>query len=1014
MRWGWRRRVASPERWIKQGSGLVTTCLVGLVVFALPLRAQAPDDDWRTLTTEHFRVTFPARMEPLGRRAASLAEVAYGQLSSELVDPPTGMIDLVVTDHSDESNGYAQIVPSNRIVVFARPPVDGPSLSYFDDWMELVITHELAHTLHLDHGRNPIGRLLRAVFGRAESGWPYFPGVATPGWTIEGLATRYESDLTSAGRAHGTFHEAVLRTAVLEGRFEGIGQAGGESPLWPGGNRAYVYGSMFFEHLLERYGEERMTAFVDAVAGQWIPYRLDSAGRTAFGVSLSQAWSEWGEELRARYALFDAELARTGPVTSPERLTDGARWAFHPSVSPDGSTLVYARADGRSDIQLRRQPVDGDESDSESISRTNGLATYAWMPDGRLLVAQLENDGPYRLYSDLYLMDLSGATERVTRGARLEQPSVAPDGTWAVAVQNGEGTNGLVRVALGDGAVSMVVAPHADVHWAFPRISPDGRWIAATRWDAGAYQDIVVLDAHSGREVHRVTRDRALDHAPAWSPDGRWLVWSSDRSGIMNILVADVDGATGRLGSPRRLTNVRTAAVYPSVGTDGRLYFSVHHVDGWEAERIAFVPESAAAAAAPVSRFAPPPTDALTPPPAVDGEVRSYSIWPTLLPTYWLPRLSEPVEVGVLPGVRRKEVLGWRIGAETSGVDLVGRHAYSVYAQAITPRGEIEGGASYAYRGFGNPVLSLAAEQRWSSGGAFLTGALPDTLYLLDRDRTVNGSIGVVSAAWRRRLSLTVGGGLIWRERRALDAALDDRVTLADPNLRLAEGWVAVGYSTARSFSFQTGGARGLSASMQARSRRELGLAGDEEGVVGEDLTFADLTGRVRGYQPLWGGGHATHVLAAQVAAGSAWGPGAQRGHFGVGGASGAPEDLTGFELFGGSYVFLPVRGYPTYSRFGRFAWAASLEYRFPIALFNRGLGPWPLHFDRVVGAAFVDAGDAWSPYPRIGAIASGGAEITVGFLAWYNTTVLLRTGVAVPWAGGADPQVYVRMGLPF
>jgi hypothetical protein len=987
---------------------------VALAVTAAPARAQAPDENWRTLATEHFRVTFPARMESLGRRAASVAEVAYGELSSELVEPPTGMIDLLVTDHSDESNGYARIVPSNRIVVFARPPVDGPSLPYFDDWMELVITHELAHTMHLDHGRNPVGRLLRAVFGRAEAGWPYFPGSATPGWTIEGLATWYESALTSAGRAHGTFHEAVLRTAVLEGRLEGIGQAGGESPLWPGGNRAYVYGSMFFEHLLARYGEERMTAFVDAVAGQWIPYRLDSAGRTAFGISLSQAWSEWGEELRARYALFDAELARTGPVTSPERLTDGARWAFHPSVSPDGSTLAYARADGRSDIQLRRQPVEGDASDSESISRTNGLPTYAWMPDGRLLVAQLENDGPHRVYSDLYVMDLGGATERVTRGARLEQPSVAPDGAWAIAVQNGDGTNGLVRVDLDDGAVSTLVDPRSDVHWAFPRVSPDGRWIAATRWDAGAYQDIVVLDASSGHAVHRVSRDRALDFAPAWSPDGRWLVWSSDRTGILNVFAAELDSETGRVGPTRRLTNVRTAAVYPSVSSDGRLYFSAHHVDGWEAERVAFAPESAGPAAAPVPRFAPPPAPELAPPAPAAGEVRSYSIWPTLLPTYWLPRLGEPVEAGVQPGLPTKEVLGWRIGAETSGTDLVGRHAYTVHAQAITPRGEVEGGASYAYRGFGNPVLSLAAEQRWSSGGTFLTGSVPDTLFLLDRDRLLNGSIGLVSAAWRRRLSLTVGGGFIWRERRALDAGLDDRVTLADPSLRLAEGWVVVGYSSARSFSFQTGGARGLSATMQARSRRELGLASAEVGVVGEDVTFADLTGRARGYLPLWGGGHATHVLAAQIAAGSAWGPGAQRGHFGVGGASGAPEDVTGFELFGGSYVFLPVRGYPTYSRYGRFAWAASLEYRFPIALLNRGLGPWPLHVDRVVGAAFVDAGDAWSPYPKIGAIASGGMEITFGFLAWYNTTVLLRTGVAVPWVGGADPQVYVRMGLPF
>ncbi|MGE0158968.1 MAG: hypothetical protein AB7T31_06105 [Gemmatimonadales bacterium] len=1007
-----RRTVASRLAVIKQGSGLLSALVVLATAAAGPARAQAPDDDWRTLETEHFRVTFSAQLEPLGRRAAGIAEVAYAELAAALVEPPDDRIDLLVTDHSDESNGYAQVLPSNRIVVYARPPVDGPSLSYFDDWMELVITHELAHTVHLDHVRNPVGRLLRGVFGRAESGWPYFPNLSTPRWTIEGLATWYESALTSAGRAHGTFHEAVLRTAVLEGRFESIGQAGGESPLWPGGNRAYVYGSLFFEHLLDQYGDERMTAFVEAVAGQWIPYRLDAAGRTAFGISLSQAWSEWTEELRARYALFDAELARTGPVTDPVRLTHGARWAFHPSVSPDGHTLVYVRADGRSDIQLRRQPVDGDETESESIARTNGLATYGWMPDGRLLFAQLEQDGPYRVYSDLYLMDLGGAAERLTRGDRLEQPSPSPDRTWAAAVQNGAGTNSLVRVALADGSVTALVEPRPDVHWAFPRVSPNGRWIAATRWDVGGYQDIVVLDARTGREAHRLMRDRALDFAPAWSPDGRWLVWSSDRTGIMNILAAEVDPATGRADSPRLLTNVRTAATYPSVGSDGRLYFSGHHVDGWEAERIPFAPDSAPRAPSPSGRFAPPPAAEVPLPAAGEGEVRPYSVWPTLLPHYWLPRASEPIEAG-LAGGGTVEVLGWRLGAETSGQDLVGRHAYAVYAQIITPRREVEGGVTYSYRGFGNPVLSLGADQRWSSGGAFLAGA--DTLFILDRDRTLSGSVGLVSAAWRRRVSLTVGGSLIWRDRRTLDTALDVVPSpLADPSIRLAEGWVAVGYSTARTFSFQTGGARGLSASMQARSRREIGLTRAETGVVGRDRTFLDLTGRARGYLPLWGGGHATHVLAAQVAGGAARGPGAQQGHFTVGGASGMPEDVTGFELFGGSYVFLPVRGYPTFARYGRFAWAASLEYRFPLALFNRGLGPWPLHLDRLVGAAFVDAGDAWSPYPRLGAIASGGAEITLGLLAWYNTTVLLRTGVAVPWVGGADPQVYVRMGLSF
>ena len=1016
MKWRGGRRVASTGRLIKR----VSFALVALVAQVTGVWGQAPDDDWRTLTTEHFRVTFAARMEPLGRRAARIAEVAYAELSEAFLEPRSGRIDLLVTDHTDESNGYAQVIPSNRITVFARPTLDQPGLAFFDDWVELVVTHELAHIIHLDHTRNPLGRMLRAVFGRAESGWPYFPNVATPGWVIEGLATWYESDLTHAGRVKGTYHETVLRAAVLEGRFQSLGQASGPSPLWPGPGRAYAYGSLFFEYLLDRFGEDRMAAFAESVAGQWIPYRLDAAGRSAFGVSLSDAWGEWTEELHARYASLDAELSALGPVTEPERLTTGARWALYPQVSPDGSTLVHARADGLSDFQLYRHTLEG--GPQGAVGRTNSVATFGWIPDGRLLISQLEQVGPYRTYTDLYFMELDGATERLTRGARLEQPSVAPDATWAVAVQQGDGTSGLARVDLASGAVTALVAPVADVHWGFPRVSPDGRWIAATRWQPDAYQDVVILDATSGREAHRVTSDRALDLAPSWSPDSRWIVWSSDRTGALNVLAAEVDAATGRAGRPLLLTNVRTGAAYPSVDPDGRwLYFSGYHSDGWDAERVPFAPGSARAAPAPLARFELPP-GAGTPGERAEaqGDVRDYSVWSTLLPRYWQLRAREPVVapatvVGGVP-LPRRTLMDYGIGAETSGVDLVRRHAYALYAQAFTSGGRMEGGFAYAYQGFGNPVLGLSGDQIWSSAGTLLGGSAPDTLFVLERERGASGTVTLISARVRRALTLTLGGGLFWEQRELLGADLQptSQYRLPRPESRLGELRVAVGYSTARTHVFQIGGAAGFSASLQGRSRRHLGLAGANVGIVGIDRTFADVTGRVRAYAPLWGGGHATHVLALQVAAGSAFGPGAQFGHFGVGGATGVPEDLTGLELFGGSFLFLPVRGYAPSSRHGRFAWASTAEYRFPLALVNRGLGAWPLYFDRVVGSIFFDAGNAWDPNPSGGAVASVGAEVTVGLLGFFNSGLLLRTGSALPLVGGGGAAVYARAGLSF
>lgn len=1000
--------------------GLAWTIVAAWLAWApMGAAAQVPDEDWRTLETEHFRVTFPAHLEALGRRAASRAEVAYAELSAAFLEPPGRRIDLLVTDHTDVSNGYAQVIPSNRITVFARPPIDGPSLSHFDDWLELVITHELAHIVHLDYTDNPLGQLARGVFGRADNGWPFFPGLGTPGWVIEGLATWYESRLTNAGRVHGTFHETVLRTAVLEGRFESLGQASGASPLWPAGSRPYAYGSLFFEHLLEKYGEDRMTAFAEAVAGQWVPYRLDAAGRSAFGVSLTEAWESWADELRAHYGDYDADLARLGPVTTPERLTVGARWAFFPSVSPDGTTLVHTQSDGRSDVRLMKRRVAEGEEESEPVGRINGLATYDWLPDARLLVSQLEQAGRYRTFADLWVMDLEGRSTRLTRGERLEQPSVSPDGAWAVAVQQGGGTNAIVRVDLVTGAVVPLVPADLDVHWAFPALSPDSRWVAATRWEPNAYLDIVILDARSGREVHRVTRDRAMDMAPSWSPDGRWIVWSSDRTGVMNILGAAVEPATGRAGPPLLLTNVRTGLTYPSVDPSGAwIYASGYHVDGWEVERVPFEPDAYGPAPAPHPRFAPSPNPASRT--EAVGEIEGYSPFPTLLPSYWQPRYREAVVAppassgGVL--VPSAKLLPFALGIETGGFDLVGRHGWAAYGQVFTDGSEVEGGIGYSFRGLGNPVFSILSEQTWVSAGTILTEPQMDTLYVLEREQRLDLGVSFSAPTFRRNITFALNGGIVWEARRLLDARVQptQQYSLSRPTSRLAEMRASIGYTTARTHSFQMGGARGVSAGVSARRRLDLGLGGADAGVVGIDRSFDEVTGRIRGYLPLWGGGHATHVLALQASGGSAFGPNAQFGFFGVGGASGTPEDATGFDLFGGSFLLLPVRGYAPSSLAGRHAWAASAEYRFPVALLNWGLGAWPLHFDRVLGSLFVDAGNAWEPNALGTPLTSMGGEVTVQLLGFFRSPLQLRTGVAVPLVSGGGAEVYVRAGLAF
>jgi hypothetical protein len=369
------------------GAGLLALGL--LIPLVAPAVAQvAPDEDWKTLETPNFRVTFPAELESLARRVGARAEAARVDLTLALVPLNPGRVDIVLTDHLDISNGFAGLTPWRRIVLYARPPADVDGLQYFDEWIELLVVHELAHIVHLDE-EGTLARISRALFGRPSGGWPFFPQRTIPNWTVEGLATWYESALTDAGRLRGTNHEMVIRSAALADGFEDLGQAGGDSPVWPGGNRYYIYGSRFFGDLLERQGADGMKAWVDAISGQWIPLRINSAGRDAFDEALTDAWNDWARRVASESRDQVAALEAVRALTEFEPVSSGGWEQFYPRILGDG--VVYARSDRKSDPQLAHWRPGAGET---KLQRTNCLATLDVGPGGGIIYSELQFDDP--------------------------------------------------------------------------------------------------------------------------------------------------------------------------------------------------------------------------------------------------------------------------------------------------------------------------------------------------------------------------------------------------------------------------------------------------------------------------------------------------------------------------------------------------------------------------------------------------------------------------------------------
>ena len=986
-------------------------------VWAAAVVAQVPPDErWRSLETAHFRVTFPAELEGTALRAAERAERAYDLLSGRFVKPPEAPVELLVTDHADRSSGFASAVPYNQITVFVRPPMEGYSLAYFDDWLELVITHELVHVFHLDY-TGPLGSLVRRVLGRSSADWPLFPGYDVPAWISEGMATYFESALTGSGRVGGSFHDMILRTAVLEDRFEGLDQASGLSPTWPAGIRPYVYGASFVDHLLEEYGEGRVVELVDAIARQLIPWRLNSGARQAFGVSFEEAWTLWRRKLEVEYTALADSLASYAPLTEGELLTTQGRRAFFPRVSPDGSRLAYVRADGRTDLQLRVANADG--TAGRRLSRLNNIANFAWFPDGALLVAQEEYTDPYRIRLDLLRVDSAGSERRLTRGGRLDQPTLGPEGRSAVAVQDGEATNRLVRVDLATGEIEPLTAFEAGEHWAYPAWSPDGRWLAASRWRPGASYDLFILDA-LGRIVHRVTDDRAIDQAAAWSPDGRWLLWSSDRSGIPNLYAVAIDPSSGAPGALRQITNLLGGGAYPTVDPKAEwIYFSSYQVQGWDVARIPFDPntwfeplplrrgyESGGEAAA--ERFAR----------QVTATSRSYRALSTLAPRAWEPILRSRVTR------QGKELLPMGFGARIGGRDLVGRHAYALEG-VVRENRRADLGLYYTYAGWLQPFLGGGFTQSHSVDGPFSLESAADTVQVFrgERERTLRGTATWIRQRMRTRSTLSMSAAHVWDELELFDEDLRTSPhALLRPNRRLGEVAASATFSNARSYAFSTSGEAGVAVLLRLRARHEFALPGSLRGVAGSDRGFREVTSRVRGYHAFSGPGFSRHVVAWRASLGAAAGPGADRFHFDLGGAHGRQEHLTGLKLFGGTPLLFPVRGYATGWRTGRYAWTASLEYRFPIQNAHRGWRLFPLHIDRVSGSLFADAGAAWGdsnpeadgPHPRRAPLGSVGAEIQVSALALFNTRMFFRLGAALGLDGEGNDPLYLRLGTAF
>jgi dipeptidyl aminopeptidase/acylaminoacyl peptidase len=266
--------------------------------------------------------------------------------------------------------------------------------------------------------------------------------------------------------------------------------------------------------------------------------------------------SDWNRKENRRDSHVYLVAAEGGEVI---RLTNGERGETQPQWSPDGRWIAFlanrnppqpaagaAPATGGGN-QIWIIPVRGGEAEKLTEEEA-GVSQFRWSPDSKR-IAYVVRDTP---------QDKAERDKR--KKDRFDAIVVDSDfiysHLWTIALQSRE------KRRVTEGAFSA-----SDPQW-----SPDGRWVAYVAARAGAQEssftdisedrntDIYVAPAEGGR-ARQLTTNPGPDSQPRFSPDGRWVAYTSHPDPAVwaqktDLLVVPAEG-----GTPRNLTEGQSDSV---------------------------------------------------------------------------------------------------------------------------------------------------------------------------------------------------------------------------------------------------------------------------------------------------------------------------------------------------------------------------------------------------------------------------------------------------------------------
>lgn len=242
--------------------------------------------------------------------------------------------------------------------------------------------------------------------------------------------------------------------------------------------------------------------------------------------------------------------ADTGRVTGEmQNLTQGISYAAAPSISADGTKLVFIAARS-SNWSLRTRDLVTGKEETLASADAKTTAHASW------LRARISPDGGTVAYVDhddrMYVVDTrTGAAEKVCD--KCGPPTDVSPGGRKILFEPLDPPENVMMVDVPSKRNAPIVESQAADHILYQgRFSPDGRWLAFhAALDTSLNKKIFISpirDDHGTREADwiPVTDGLQVDFNGAWSTDGNLLYFLSERDGFRCIWAQPLEPATKR------------------------------------------------------------------------------------------------------------------------------------------------------------------------------------------------------------------------------------------------------------------------------------------------------------------------------------------------------------------------------------------------------------------------------------------------------------------------------------